>query len=159
MMLKEGAIVDPANRERLAKLLRFGSSLSDDPEARVSLDEYVARMPEDQKRIYYLGGPDLASIKKSPNLEIFRRRGLEVLFLTEPIDEFVMNALRLVRRQAAHVDRLGRPRPARDLGGQGRDQDSRGERRREPRAASPASSTCSARRSASGSRKSASRSG
>jgi molecular chaperone HtpG len=93
MMLKEGAIVDPANRERLAKLIRFGSSSSDDPEARVSLDEYVARMPEGQKRIYYLGGPDLASIKKSPNLEIFRRRGLEVLFLTEPIDEFVMNAL------------------------------------------------------------------
>ena len=50
-------------------------------------------MPEDQKRIYYLGGPDLASMKKSPNLEIFRRRGLEVLYLTEPIDEFVMNAL------------------------------------------------------------------
>jgi molecular chaperone HtpG len=93
IMLKEGAITEPANRERLAKLIRFGSSLSDDPEARVSLDEYVARMPEGQKRIYYLGGPDLASIKKSPNLEIFRRRGLEVLFLTEPIDEFVMNAL------------------------------------------------------------------
>jgi molecular chaperone HtpG len=93
IMLKEGAIVDPANRERLARLIRFGSSCSDDPEARVSLDEYVARMPEGQKRIYYLGGPDLASIKKSPNLEIFRRRGLEVLFLIEPIDEFVMNAL------------------------------------------------------------------
>jgi molecular chaperone HtpG len=59
----------------------------------VSLDEYVGRMPEDQKRIYYLGGPDLASMKKSPNLEIFRRRGLEVLYLTDPIDEFVMNAL------------------------------------------------------------------
>ena len=92
-MLKEGAIVDPANRERIAKLLRFASSHSEDPEARTSLDDYIARMPEDQKRIYYLGGPDLASIRKSPNLEIFRRRGLEVLFLTEPIDEFVMNAL------------------------------------------------------------------
>jgi molecular chaperone HtpG len=50
-------------------------------------------MPEDQKRIYYLGGPDFASLRKSPNLEIFRRRGIEVLYLTEPIDEFVMNAL------------------------------------------------------------------
>jgi molecular chaperone HtpG len=50
-------------------------------------------MPENQKRIYYLGGPDLASVRKSPNLEIFRRRGLEVLFLTEPVDEFVMSAL------------------------------------------------------------------
>ena len=92
-MIKEGAIVDPANRERIARLLRFASSHSEDPEARTSLDDYVARMPEDQKRIYYLGGPDLASIRKSPNLEIFRRRGLEVLYLTEPIDEFVMNAL------------------------------------------------------------------
>ena len=93
MMLKEGAIVDSMNRERIARLLRFASSLSEDPEAKVSLDDYVGRMPEDQKRIYYLGGPDLASMKKSPNLEIFRRRGLEVLYLTEPIDEFVMNAL------------------------------------------------------------------
>ena len=92
-LIKEGAIVDPANRERIAKLLRFASSHSEDPEARTSLDDYVARMPEDQKRIYYLGGPDPASIRKSPNLEIFRRRGLEVLYLTEPIDEFVMNAL------------------------------------------------------------------
>jgi len=92
-MIKEGAIVDPINRERIAKLLRFASSHSEDPEARTSLDDYLARMPEDQKRIYYLGGPDPASIRKSPNLEIFRRRGLEVLYLTEPIDEFVMNAL------------------------------------------------------------------
>ena len=84
-------------------------------------------MPEGQKRIYYLGGPDLASIRKSPNLEIFRRRGLEVLYLTEPIDEFVMNALGSLRRQAAHLDRLGRPRPARGASGRGRDQDRRGD--------------------------------
>jgi molecular chaperone HtpG len=93
LMLKEGAIVDPGHRERLAGLLRFASSRSEDSEPTCSLDDYVGRMPEDQKRIYYLGGPDLAAIKKSPNLEIFRRRGLEVLYLAEPIDEFVMNAL------------------------------------------------------------------
>ncbi|WP_165220063.1 molecular chaperone HtpG [Aquisphaera insulae] len=93
IMLKEGAITDPANRERLAKLLRFGSTHSEDPEARVSLDEYLRRMPEDQKRIYYLGGPDPGALRKSPNLEIFRRKGIEVLYLTEPVDEFVMNAL------------------------------------------------------------------
>jgi molecular chaperone HtpG len=92
-MLKEGLIVDPANRERIAKLLRFASSRGDGPEASVSLDEYLARMPEGQKRIYYLGGPDYASVAKSPNLEIFRRRGLEVLFLTDPIDEFAITAL------------------------------------------------------------------
>jgi molecular chaperone HtpG len=93
MMIKEGAIVDPGHRERLAGLLRFSSSRSEDSDPTCSLNDYIGRMAEDQKRIYYLGGPDLASIKKSPNLEIFRRRGLEVLFLTEPIDEFVMNAL------------------------------------------------------------------
>jgi molecular chaperone HtpG len=92
-MLKEGLVVDPANRERIAKLLRFASSRGDGPTATVSLDEYIARMPEGQKRIYYLGGPDYASVSKSPNLEIFRRRGLEVLFLTDPIDEFAITAL------------------------------------------------------------------
>jgi molecular chaperone HtpG len=92
-ILKEGVLTDPANRERIAKLLRFASSLSNDAEALVSLDEYLKRAPEDQKPIYYLGGPDLASIRKSPSLEIFRRRGLEVLFLLDPIDEFVMSAL------------------------------------------------------------------
>jgi molecular chaperone HtpG len=92
-MLKEGTIVDPANRERIAKLLRFTSTCADDADAKVSLDDYVGRMPEGQKRIYYLGGPDLATIKKNPNLEIFKRRNLEVLYLHEPIDEFVMNAL------------------------------------------------------------------
>jgi molecular chaperone HtpG len=93
LMLKEGSIVDPANRERIAKLLRFTSSHADAAEPTVSFEDYVGRMPEGQKRIYYLGGPDPASIKKSPNLEIFRRRGLEVLYLADPIDEFVMNAL------------------------------------------------------------------
>jgi len=92
-MLKEGLVVDPANRERIAKLLRFPSSRADDPSTLVSLDEYIAKMPEGQIRIYYLGGPDLSSIRKSPNLEIFRRRGLEVLFLTDPIDEFAVSSL------------------------------------------------------------------
>jgi molecular chaperone HtpG len=94
--LKEGVATDGANRERLAKLLRFPSTHTEakgGDEALTSLDDYVKRMPADQKRIYYLGGPDLAAIRKSPNLEIFRRRGLEVLFLSEAIDEFVMSAL------------------------------------------------------------------
>jgi molecular chaperone HtpG len=93
MFLKEGVAVDGTNRERLAKLLRFSSSQSEGSEALTSLDAYVKRMPGDQKRIYDLGGPDLSAIRKSPNLEIFRRRGLEVLFLSEPIDEFVMSSL------------------------------------------------------------------
>src|SRR5262249_15007649 len=100
-VLKEGlirsAFEEPnsaEHRDRIAKLLRFASSRSADPSALVSLEDYLARMPEGQKRIYYLGGPDYASVVKSPNLEIFRRRGLEVLFLTEPIDEFAMTSLR-----------------------------------------------------------------
>lgn len=93
VLLKEGAIVDPLQRERLAKLLRFASSHTGEAKLNVSLDDYVSRMPEGQKRIYFLGGPDLAAIKKNPNLEIFRKRNLEVLYLTDPIDEFVMNAL------------------------------------------------------------------
>ncbi len=92
-MLKEGLVVDMTNRERIAKLLRFASSKSDDSKQLVSLDEYVARMPESQKRIYYLAGPDVGSIAKSPNLEIFRRQGIEVLYLIDPIDEFAFNAL------------------------------------------------------------------
>ncbi len=92
IMLKQGVVEDPANRERVAKLLRFSSSRGEEG-ASVSLDAYIARMPEGQKPIYYLGGPDLASVAKSPNLEIFRRRGLEVLFLTDPIDEFAITAL------------------------------------------------------------------
>ena len=92
-LLKEGLIVDPLNKERIAKLLRFAST-----RGRVAHGDRFARrlpprMPEGQKRIYYLGGPDYASIAKSPNLEIFRRRGLEVLYLTEPIDEFAITAL------------------------------------------------------------------
>lgn len=91
--LKEGVARDFANNSRLAKLLRFLSSRSEGNEPTVSLDDYVGRMVPDQKHIYYLGGPDLAAIRKSPNLEIFRRKGIEVLFLTEPVDEFVMSAL------------------------------------------------------------------
>ncbi len=92
-LLKEGAIVDVLQRERLAKLVRFESSQKADGRRDVSLDDYVSRMPEGQKRIYFLGGPDLAAIEKNPNLEVFRKRKLEVLYLTEPVDEFVMNAL------------------------------------------------------------------
>ncbi len=94
-ILKEGLVVDPTNRERIAKLLRFPSTTAGDPTALVSFDEYIARMPAGQTRIYYLAGPDLASIRKSPNLEIFRRRGLEVMLLTDPIDEFAVNSLRV----------------------------------------------------------------
>ena len=91
--LKEGIAVDPSNRDRIAKLLRFTSTLAEDGSTVTGLDAYIERAPEGSTHIYYLGGPDLASIRKSPNLEIFRKRNLEVLFLTDPIDEFVMSSL------------------------------------------------------------------
>ncbi len=100
MMLKEGAIVDPGHRERLAGLLRFALVAVRGSEATCSLDDYMGRMPEDQKRIYYLGGPDLAAIKKSPNLEIFRRRGLEVL-VPHRADRRVRDELRSGRTGAS----------------------------------------------------------
>ncbi len=92
-VFKEGISRDPMNKDRIAKLLRFTSSAAESPDSPTSLDDYIKRSPESQRSIYYLGGPDLAAVKKSPNLEIFRKRGLEVLFLTDPIDEFVLSAL------------------------------------------------------------------
>jgi molecular chaperone HtpG len=109
-ILKEGIARDPQNRDRVGRLLRFLSSHAEDHDAPTSLADYVKRAPEGQKPIYYLGAPDLAALKKSPNLEIFRRRGLEVLYLTDPIDEFVLSTLdtfdghKLVSIDAADVE-------------------------------------------------------
>ncbi len=91
--LKEGIAVDPINRDRVAKLLRFASTKSEDGSTLTGLEDYLKRAPADAKAIYFLGGPDLASIRKSPSLEIFRKRDLEVLLLPDPIDEFVMTSL------------------------------------------------------------------
>ena len=105
VILKEGIARDPMNRDRVAKLMRLLSTTHDDPDNPTSLDEYIKRCGEDQKSIYYLGGPDLASIKKSPNLEIFRKRGIEVLLLNEAVDEFVMSALgRYSERSLVSID-------------------------------------------------------
>jgi molecular chaperone HtpG len=92
-ILKEGVVSEAEHRDRIASLLRFSSSRDDSGKDPTSLKDYVSRASADQSAIYYLGGPDLASIRKSPNLEIFRRRGIEVLYLTDPIDEFVMASL------------------------------------------------------------------
>lgn len=92
-LLKEGVARDSPNRDRIAKLLRFASTQAEDADAPASLDDVVKRAAEGQKSLYYLGGPNVAALKKSPALEVFRRRGLEVLFLTDPVDEFVMSSL------------------------------------------------------------------
>jgi len=89
--LKEGVIEDFAHREALAKLLRFASTESD--EQQVSLADYVARMKEGQKAIYYITAETLAAAKHSPHLEIFRKKGVEVLLLHDRIDEWLVGSL------------------------------------------------------------------
>jgi TNF receptor-associated protein 1 len=90
--LKEGITTDFAHKDKLAKLLRYESSLTEVGK-RTSLDEYVSRMREEQKEILFLYAPSRAAIDSGPYLEAFTARNIEVLFLYEPIDEFVMNHL------------------------------------------------------------------
>jgi molecular chaperone HtpG len=92
-VLKEGIIEDPAQKERIAKLLRFHSTASAGDAAEVTLADYVSRMKTDQKSIYYLTADTLAAARNSPHLEGFRARGLEVLLLTDRIDEWMASHL------------------------------------------------------------------
>jgi molecular chaperone HtpG len=90
VVLKEGIIDDPAQKTRIAKLLRFNSTAADSGDAPdVTLEVYVARMKADQKSIYYLTADSLAAARNSPHLEGFRAKGMEVLLLTDRIDEWV----------------------------------------------------------------------
>jgi molecular chaperone HtpG len=90
-VLKEGLGEDHANRERLAKLLRFASTQSD--AVSVSLADYKARMKEGQEAIYYITADTLAAAKNSPQLEVFRKKGIEVLLMTDRVDEWALNYL------------------------------------------------------------------
>jgi len=89
--LKEGIIEDFSNRERIAKLLRFASTSSD--EQTVSLEEYVTRMKEGQDTIFFITAESLAAAKHSPHLEVFRKKGIEVLLLSDRIDEWLTSHL------------------------------------------------------------------
>jgi molecular chaperone HtpG len=88
-VLKEGLGEDFANRERLAKLLRFASTQSD--ATSVSLADYKARMKEGQEAIYYITADTMAAAKNSPQLEVFRKKGIEVLLMTDRVDEWALN--------------------------------------------------------------------
>ncbi|MEC5211818.1 molecular chaperone HtpG [Polaromonas sp. CG_9.5] len=90
-VLKEGLGEDHANRERLAKLLRFASSTTDT--ASVSFADYKARMKDGQDAIYYITADTLAAAKNSPQLEIFRKKGIEVLLMADRVDEWALNYL------------------------------------------------------------------
>lgn len=85
---------DYANREKYAELLRFNSSISKDEKELTSLSAYVSRMKSDQKEIYYISGASRDAVSTNPHLEIFKTKGLEVLYLYDPVDEFAMDSLR-----------------------------------------------------------------
>ncbi|CAI5963725.1 unnamed protein product [Closterium sp. NIES-64] len=89
--MKLGVIEDSSNRMRLAKLLRFKSS--NDPEKLTSLEQYVSRMKPGQKAIYYVTGPSREQLERSPFIEKLLKKGFEVLYLTEPVDEYLMQNL------------------------------------------------------------------
>jgi molecular chaperone HtpG len=92
-VLKEGPGEDFANRERIAGLLRFSTTETDSEEQTVSLDDYIARMKEGQDAIYYVTADSFAAAKNSPHLQIFRRKGIEVLLLSDRVDEWLVSHL------------------------------------------------------------------
>ncbi len=93
IFLKEGVTTDFTHRDQLLKLLRYESSYTEEGKT-TSLADYLSRAPEGQKEIYYLYGPSRAAIESGPYIEAFKARNIEVLYLYEPIDEFVMNHAR-----------------------------------------------------------------
>lgn len=93
LVLKEGPAEDGGNREAIAKLLRFASTQGDSSAQTVSLEEYVSRMVEGQEKIYYITADSYAAAKSSPHLELFRKKGIEVLLLSDRIDEWMMSYL------------------------------------------------------------------
>ncbi|MBP7204172.1 MAG: molecular chaperone HtpG [Propionivibrio sp.] len=92
-VFKEGIGEDFANKERIAKLLRFASTHNDTPDETVSLADYVSRMKEGQEKIYYVTAETFTAAKNSPHLEIFRKKGIEVVLLSDRVDEWVTGHL------------------------------------------------------------------
>lgn len=92
-VLKEGPAEDFSNREKIAGLLRFASTHTSERTQNVSLDDYIGRMKEGQKKLYYITADNFTAAKSSPHLEVFRKKGIEVLILTDRIDEWMMGYL------------------------------------------------------------------
>ncbi|WP_020159576.1 molecular chaperone HtpG [Methylobacter marinus] len=92
-VMKEGPIEDHGNKDRIAKLLRFASTHNDTDKQDVTLEDYVSRMKEGQEKIYYVTADSYAAAKNSPHLEIFRKKGIEVLLLSDRIDEWLVSHL------------------------------------------------------------------
>ena len=92
-VLKEGPAEDYANKEKIAKLLRFSSTFTGSAEQDQSLDQYIERMQEGQDKIYYVVADNFNTAKNSPHLEVFRKKGIEVLLLTDRVDDWLMGHL------------------------------------------------------------------
>jgi molecular chaperone HtpG len=92
-VLKEGPAEDFSNREKMAGLLRFATTQTGEQSQNVSLDDYLARMKEGQSKVYYITADNFMAAKSSPHLEVFRKKGVEVLILTDRIDEWMMGYL------------------------------------------------------------------
>jgi len=92
-VLKEGPAEDFSNKEKIAKLLRFSTTHNNAPEQSQSLDDYISRMKDGQSKIYYVAGESFNTAKNSPHLEVFRKKGIEVLLLSERVDEWLMSHL------------------------------------------------------------------
>lgn len=102
--IRLGLIEDSTNRARLTKLLRYKSSKSEDK--LISLEEYVERMPEDQKSIFYITGESVEKIKESPLLEQAAANGVEVLYMTDAIDEYVVGHVTEYSYQALPLNQV-----------------------------------------------------
>ena len=89
-VIKEGVVEDYANRERIAKILRFASTHTDTDTQDVSLADYITRMKPEQEKIYFVTAETFAAAKNSPHLEVFRKKGVEVLLMADRVDEWVM---------------------------------------------------------------------
>lgn len=92
-VLKEGPAEDSANKEKIAKLLRFSTTHTDQEAQDQSLEDYVSRMQENQDKIYYVVAENFKTAKHSPHLEVFRKKGIEVLLLSDRVDDWLMNHL------------------------------------------------------------------
>ncbi|HLC15536.1 MAG TPA: molecular chaperone HtpG [Thermodesulfovibrionia bacterium] len=92
-ILKEGIAIDFANREKVADLLLLNSSKCTNADELITLKEYTERMPEEQKEIYYLSGFDRVSVQSSPHIEIFTKKGIEVLYFYDPLDDIIVSHL------------------------------------------------------------------
>ena len=93
-VLKEGVAEDSGNQEKVAKLMRFASSVNDDDKQTATLAGYIERMTDKQTKIYYLTGDSLTVLRNSPYLEVFRKHGIEVLLMADRVDEWMMGYLR-----------------------------------------------------------------